>query len=255
VRKAYWTGIAVAAVAAVIYSFQGYYPDFMLVFSNVFAPFIAAVTVATSFFALRRYWDTLSSRLSRIWLGFTLGMTLWFLGELGWATYVLVLGIEIPYPSIADIFWLSGYVPLFMALDLYIRLFRTALFRRMYFVGAVLVSVLSVTLFIVLVPPILGAEEDAVTKIVSIAYPALDLILFSEAILGLLIFTVTKLKGRIGVAWLFINTGILMNVIADMLFSYTTLQGTYYDGHPLELFFHWGYILFALAFYTHMKEL
>jgi hypothetical protein len=40
-----------------------------------------------------------------------------------------------------------------------------------------------------------------------------------------------------------------------MLWSYTTLQETYYDGHPLELLFHWGYILFALAFYTHMKEL
>jgi len=227
----------------------------MLVLSNIFAPLTAGTAVAASFLALRRYWDTLSSRLSRIWLCFTLGMILWFLGELGWTIYVLVLGIEIPYPSIADIFWLSGYIPLFIALDLYIRLFRPALFRRMYFVGAALVSILSVTLFIVLAPPILEAEEDVVTKIVSIAYPVLDLMLLSEAILGLLIFTMTKLKGRIGVAWLFINAGILMNVIADILFSYTTLQGTYYDGHPLELFFHWGYILFALGFYTHMKEL
>ena len=254
-RKAYWAGITVATALAIIYTLQGYYLELIFVFSNVFAPFIAGLAVAASFFALKRYWDTPSSRLSRVWLGFTLGMTLWFLGELGWATYVLVLGIEIPYPSIADVFWLSGYVPLFMALDLYIRLFRPALFKRMYFLAAVLVSILSGTLFIVLAPPILQAEEDVMTKIVSIAYPALDLILVSEAILGLLIFTMTKLKGRIGVAWLFINAGILMNVIADILFSYTTLQGTYYEGHPLELFFHWGYILFALGFYTHMKEL
>jgi len=254
-RKAYWAGLSVATAIAVVYTFQGYYPDFMLALSNIFAPLMAGAAVATSFFALRRYWDTRSSRLSKIWLGFTLGMTLWFLGELGWAIYVLVLGIEIPYPSIADIFWLAGYVPLFIALNLYIRLFRPALFKRMYFVGAVIVSILSAAIFMVLAPPILQAEEDIVTKIVSIAYPALDLILFSEAILGLLIFTMTKLKGRIGVAWLFINAGILMNVIADILFSYTTLQGTYYDGHPLEMFFHWGYILFALGFYTHMKEL
>jgi hypothetical protein len=46
-----------------------------------------------------------------------------------------------------------------------------------------------------------------------------------------------------------------MDVVADLLFSYTTLNGTYHDGHWLELFFHWGYILFALAFYTHRKEL
>jgi hypothetical protein len=43
--------------------------------------------------------------------------------------------------------------------------------------------------------------------------------------------------------------------VADLLFSYTTLQGTYYNGHPLELFYHWGYILYALAFYVHTKEL
>jgi len=255
VRKAYWAGITVATALAIIYAFQGYYLELMLVFSNLFAPFIAGLAVAASFFALKRYWDTPSSRLSRVWLGFTLGMTLWFLGELGWAIYALVLSIEIPYPSIADVFWLGGYIPLFIALDLYIRLFRPALFKRMYFAGAALVSILSVALFIVLAPPVLEAEEDVVTKIVSMAYPALDLTLFSEAILGLLIFTVTKLKGRIGVAWLFINAGILMNVIADILFSYTNLQGTYYDGHPLELFFHWGYVLFALAFYTHTQEL
>ena len=230
--------LAVVVAEAIVYTFQGYYPDLMVTLSNVLSPVMASMAVTASFFALRRYWDTMSSRLSRIWLGFTLGMILWFLGELGWAIYVLVLGVEIPFPSIADVFWLSGYIPLFIALDLYIKLFRPALLKRMYLVAVVLVSILSVTLFTLLAPPILEAEQDAVTKIISIAYPILDLILLSEAILGLLIFTMTKLKGRIGVAWLFINAGIFMNVIADMLFSYTTLQGTYYDGHPLELFFH-----------------
>jgi len=86
---------------------------------------------------------------------------------------------------------------------------------------------------------------------VDIAYPALDISLLMLALMGLLVF----LKGRIGKAWLLITGAIVMNVIADMLWSYTTLQETYYDGHPLELLFHWGYILFALAFYTHMKEL
>jgi len=40
-----------------------------------------------------------------------------------------------------------------------------------------------------------------------------------------------------------------------MLFTYTTLQNTYHNGHPLELLFHFGYILYALAFYAHRKEL
>jgi len=94
---------------------------------------------------------------------------------------------------------------------------------------------------------------DTTALVIGVAYPALDVVLFTEAILGLLIF----IEGKIGKAWLLINAGILMNVIADMLFSYTTAIGTYWKvpAHPLELYFHWGYILFILAFYTHVKEL
>jgi len=216
---------------------------------------MAGSAVVSAVLALKRYWENLWSKLSRIWLCFTLGMLLWFLGETTWAIYVLILNVEIPYPSIADAFWLIGYLPLFIAIDLYIRLFRPALFKKMYFISAAIVSALSIALFAILAPPIIAAEENILTLSISLAYPALDLILFAEAILGLLIFTVTRLKGRMGGAWFLINAGIIMNVIGDMLFGYATSQDTYCSGHPLDLFFYWGYILFALAFYTHMKEL
>jgi len=174
------------------------------------------------------------------------------LGEVGWAVYTLLLNVEIPYPSIADAFWLIGYVPLFIALYLYVRAFRFSTPKLMHATADVVVSVVSLFLFAFLVTQILvAAAEETTTLAVDIAYPALDLALFSLSILGLLIFA----KGKIARAWLLINGAILMNVVADILFSYTTLQGTYYNGHFLELFFHWGYILFALAFYTHRKEL
>jgi len=229
----------------------------MYAFSNVIAPAVAGVAVLLSFFALRRYWDNIGSRLSKIWLCFTLGMLLWFLGELGWTVYTMVLNVEIPYPSIADVFWLSGYVPLFIALLLYVKLFQPAISKKMFFVAGIMVAGVSATVFPTLMIPVLAeaSQQDLVTVGISLAYPGLDLVLFLVAILGLLVFTVTSLKGRIGVAWHFINVAILFNVIADMTFSYTTLNGTYYNGHPQELLFHWGYLLFALAFYVHQKEL
>jgi len=254
-RAAYWAGLVVGFLLGLLYLFQAYYADSMELITNVLAPLMAGLAVVSSVLALRRYWDNLWSRLSRIWLCFTLGMVLWFLGETTWAIYVLILNVEIPYPSIADVFWLAGYIPLFIALDLYVRLFRPALFKKMYFISAAVVSVVSTALFAVLAPPIIAVEDNILTLSISLAYPALDLILLSEAILGLLIFTVTRLKGKIGGAWLLINAGIIMNVIGDMLFSYTTSQDTYFSGQPLDLFFNWGYILFALAFNTHMKEL
>lgn len=254
-RVAYWAGLLVGFFLGLLYLFQAYYVDSMTLITNLLAPLMAGSAVVSALFALKRYWDSLRSRLSRIWLGFTLGMTFWFIGETTWAFYVLGLNVEIPYPSIADAFWLIGYIPLLIAIDSYVRLFRPALFKKMYAISAAVVSVVGIVLFAVLAPSIIAAENDVVTLSISLAYPALDIILFSEAILGLLIFTVTRLKGKVGGAWLLINAGIIMNVIGDMLFSYATSQDTYFSGHPLDLFFYWGYILFALAFYTHMKEL
>jgi hypothetical protein len=47
--------------------------------------------------------------------------------EAACAAYTLVLDVEIPYPSIADVFWLSGYAFLFLALLIYAKLFGSML--------------------------------------------------------------------------------------------------------------------------------
>jgi len=199
----------------------------------------------------------MGSRLSRIWLGFTLGMLLWFLGQVGWAVYTMILNVEIPYPSIADVFWLIGYVPLFIALLLYVQLFQPVISVRMFLGAGATVAGVSVIIFSRLMIPVLAeaSQQDFVTLGISLAYPSMDLALYLLAFLGLLVFTVTKLKGRVGIAWLLISAAIFTNTLADMSFTYATLSGTYYNGHPQELLFHLSYILFALAFYLHTKEL
>jgi len=254
-RAAYWAGLVVGLFLGLLFLFQTYYTDSMTLITNVLSPLMAGLAVVSTIFALGRYWDSLRSRLSRIWISFTLGMVFWFLGEIIWTIYVLIFNIETPYPSLADAFWLIGYIPLFFAIDSYVRLFRPALFKKMYFISAAVISAVGIAIFSILAPPIVAAEDNALTLCISLAYPALDIILFAEAILGLFIFTVTRLKGKMGGAWFLINAGIIMNVIGDMLFSYATSQDTYFSGHPLDLFFYWGYILFALAFYTRLKEL
>ena len=40
---------------------------------------------------------------------FTVGAFLWLCAEASWAYYREGLGVEVPYPSFADLFWLLGY--------------------------------------------------------------------------------------------------------------------------------------------------
>jgi hypothetical protein len=102
-----------------------------------------------------------------------------------------------------------------------------------------------------LIVPILGVEENLATFAIDLAYPLLDIALLSMALVGLAIFQ----KGNLGKSWLWVIMGILLNVAGDVIFSYTTAQGTYYNGHLSELLFIYGYFFFTIAFYVHTKEL
>ena len=242
---------ALSVALGLIYAFQGFYQDFMYIFSNTFPPFIAAVALMMALIALRRYGKRFRTTFSIVWFCFALGLALWFLGELSWGLYTLAFGVEIPYPSIADVFWLSAYAPIYIALLLYIKPFKMVLSKRSICAIALIIAVLCTLVTLFLIGPILSTSKDLIILVTDLAYPLLDLILLSAAILGLMIF----FKGTIGRSWLLICLALVFDAVADFLFSYTTLQGTYYNGHPLELFYQWGYILYALTFYVHTKEL
>jgi hypothetical protein len=233
-----------------VYVFQGFYPEFISPLSNALFPVVASAAVFSSVFALRKYGPKLNKFLM-VWMCFTVGMTLWFLGELSWAIYTFLLNVEIPYPSIADIFWLGGYIPLLIALFVYSRLFVSVLSNRKKALIAAIIIILGVLVSAALIIPIMGVEENLAILIIDLAYPLLDIALLSMALVGLAIFQ----KGGLGKSWLWIILGIMLNVAGDMIFSYTTAQGTYYNGHLSELLFIYGYLFFTIAFYVHTKEL
>ncbi|MGA9743443.1 MAG: hypothetical protein WBQ16_02385 [Nitrososphaeraceae archaeon] len=64
--------------------------------------------------------STLSSSIlstNRAFLFLSIAIALWFTAEILWTYYQLGLGIEVPFPSLADFFWLLGYA--FLILHLY----------------------------------------------------------------------------------------------------------------------------------------
>ncbi|MEM3770152.1 MAG: hypothetical protein QXG76_03070 [Candidatus Bathyarchaeia archaeon] len=246
----YKAGLLITVGLILIYALQGFYPDFIGVFSNAFPPIIAGAAVVVSGFSLERYWRKAKGQFSIIWLYFTCGLFLWFIGEAVWTGYTLILGVELPYPSIADVFWISGYIPFFIALYLYVKLFGGTLTKKMLASSMVITAALTILFTSVLLTPVLTAEENPIAVVMDFAYPILDLLLFSVALLGLIIFR----NGKLGRSWLLINIAILMNTCADMLFSWTTAQKIYYSGHVFDVLFDLAYLFFLMAFYAHAKE-
>lgn len=248
--KIYMVSLLIIAGLIALYAFQGYYPDFIVFFSNAFPPLIAGAAVIVSGISLEKYWRRITDKFSAIWLYFTCGLFLWFMGEAVWAGYTLILGVELPYPSAADVFWLAGYILFFIALCLYVKLFGGALTRKTLALSLAATFFLTSFVAFALLTPVLEAGDDVVTTSLNIAYPLLDLALFSVAHLGLIIFW----KGKLGKAWLLINAAIAVDVFADILFSYANVQGVYYSGHMLDVLFQIAYLLYLVAFYVHAKE-
>lgn len=210
---------------------------------NSFIPAIAGASLVKRY-GLKGSWPT-------SFVALTAGLLLYAIGETIWLFLEVVQGIEIPYPSIADVFYIAGYFPMIAGMALYMIPFRSpvATSKIPIVLGvAVLATALS---FYPLLQPLIMSESDLLTKALDIAYPALDIVLIALGITGVTIF----FTGKIGKAWLLISIGIVLWSISDVLFSYTTLLGIYYSGHVLELPWLFGYLAIAAGLIVHKRAL
>jgi hypothetical protein len=91
-------------------------------------PPVAGLATGFLFFTARQ--NKRDAAAQSFWLGLAVGFTLWGLADGIWAYYTLILKEESPYPSLADLVWLIGYVPLYYALISRLRTLKIVPTRR-----------------------------------------------------------------------------------------------------------------------------
>lgn len=234
-----------------VFAFQPLYPESIGPISNVLPAACAMVAFLTSFSCMRRYGFTLRLNFEAIWFLFTLGTGLWVLAESTWAFYYFILRIAVPYPSVADIFYIGGYLPIIAGLLGYLDTFHEALSRRRLGYALVIIGAAVLLAMGFVLPVELGKSLSVINLLTDMIYPVLDLTLLSLAILSLVIF----FGGSIAKWWVLFGIGATLYVIGDEFFLYQVAHGTYYNGSVDDLIFLLGYLTFALSFYTHGKEL
>ncbi len=193
----------------------------------------------------------------RIWGLFALGILLWVAAEVIWAYYEIILGVETPYPSLADILWIPGYLLLFWGLILRYRMFNVKLDRRRI-IALVLITALFLfaTVYFVLMPNIVEFDAARLNEsLLNLFYPLGDLVLFILSMLILFSFE----KGRYAVTWMFVAIGFIVMSVSDLLFSYVSWYGYYYpDGRinfssiMVDVTYALSYLLLALGIYAYI---
>jgi PAS domain S-box-containing protein len=150
-----------------------------------------------------------------------------------------------PFPTIADAFFLSFYVLLFAAL-LRVPVAPVTRAKRMRILldGATLVlGGGAVVWYFVLGPTVKAGGQSTLAMAVSLAYPVGDLILLA----GLAAVLLRRSPPSLRVPLLLVAAGMLASILADVVYGYGVLHGTYKSGDPIDTLYVLEFLLFALA--------
>lgn len=202
---------------------------------------------------LSKVWGGTKSAVGKAVLFIGLGVFLWGCGESIWSYYNFFAGVPAPYPSIADIgfapsifFYGIGAIYLARATGAKYAL-RHPWAKWIAFIAFVAVTLLAYyVLVIVARGGVLVPEGETMLKaFLDVVYPLGDLL---AAVIAVIIsgLSFPYLGGRYRLDIYFILAGLAVMFVADVIFSYTTTVGTYYNADIGDLILSLG--TFALTF-------
>lgn len=174
------------------------------------------------------------------WYCLAAGAALFVAGDATWDLYELVLHVD-PFPSVADGFYLSGYVPLIAGLGLLVRRRTTAGDRAGLIDATIVATGLGILAWIYLVNPQATDPELSIAgRLIAISYPIMDV-----ALAGLVARLLVGAGARTA-SYRFLAAAVAGQLFADALFALMELAGTYETGHPIDA----GWLLFFVLLGT-----
>ena len=205
-----------------------------------------------------RVWYTTSEKdvSKKIWGLAATAMVFWLIAESTWGFYEVILGQEIPYPSVADFFWLFGYIFFYAAMVIQYRLFKTTLSQQQKLIITLLSIVFILLVGLLVLKPVIESFDPTlvVESLLNIAYPLADLILL--ILTFVIIFAVEQ--GRFSFTWRLFGLGLIFMALGDIIFGYTSTLGIYSPGVDLnaitllvDLLYYAAYLTLGLGAFTY----
>jgi len=193
--------------------------DIKIIYSNWILIINSLIAAGLASYILLKNRQNLAGDKENILL--TIGLVFWFIANIIWAYYEVVLDIVAPVPSIADFFLMSAYVFLIYRLMIIKKNLGHVIDRKIMFL---IISITGVFLIYILTLTLDLAETSnfrgLMLFIVTLAYPTLNSIL---AILAVAILLGIKKDKHHLVPWVCELVGFLAIVIGDSWFAIIVL--------------------------------
>jgi hypothetical protein len=233
--------------------FHNYFFSFLFGLTPLIAGIVAIIQ--------SRIWGGLKSAVGKAVFFIGLGVFCWGAGEAIWSYYNFILNVPAPYPSLADVgfapsifFYGLGAIYLSRATGARYGL-RNPLAKVFALVAPVAILVVSYYIQVIVAHGgVLIPEGDTDLKLfLDIVYPLGDFVGLTIAIIvsGL---SFKYLGGKYLPDIIAILLGLLAMYVGDVVFSYTTTVGTYYNADFGDLILATGTFLLSygvLGFVTH----
>jgi diguanylate cyclase (GGDEF)-like protein/PAS domain S-box-containing protein len=158
------------------------------------------------------------------WLFFAVGFALFWAGDLYTYSYPRLFGVDVPFPSLGDGFYVAVYPALMAGLFILVRRRNPERDRAGVIDSLIMTLGLSLLSWVALIAPYLHDETmSTLAKLVSVAYPLGDILLLAAAI------RLTVDSGRRQPAFYLLISAIVALLVTDFAYGLITLAG-HYDG-------------------------
>jgi len=189
--------------------------DFAYNGQNVLFQIAPGFAVLAGIYAFRKYGIKSIHGMSILLI--TIGIALWWLGEITWMVFDIVLGID-PFPSTADIFYLAAYPILLIGIVNELRLGKIKWTTKKVISNVIVLLLLFTITYYYGVYMAYDLEATLTENVVAISYGVGDLILVIGSIM-LLNLSIEFSGGVFSKAWIMFVIGMLLTWVADVLFA------------------------------------
>jgi len=192
---------------------------------------------------------SLGGSARRAWRMFGWGCLAWFGGMLAWDYYELVLGFVTPFPSVADLGFLSFALFFAVGVLFYRPKAPNVPFALMEFSQfGILISCMVAAHIVVMYGPLAELDQPASYRAVALTYPIVYMALLVHGLASLWLYVRAPGARRI---FAFILAGIAFHAVAVTLYSYNLLGRSYEVGNYVDVLWIAG---FAFIYYAALTE-
>lgn len=172
------------------------------------------------------------------------GLIAYGLGWFVWTYYNLATAVEIPVPSLGDVFFLLLFIPLSAyGLSQGIANLARGVESRHIILGLLIFLLSFIFIFGFVMTPSVSNTLTLTQNLVNLAYPLGDSLLLTLAIILLTVGGGIRNRG-----FLLLATGFLFQVAADIFYSSQIVNELYWNGGLADMFYALPGLFFSLAF-------